>query len=92
MDSVRACESASTPYTACAHDDSTLGPLIHERAVAKCVEHVDDAVKKGAKVVTKHRDVDGDCFFPPTVLANAPKDCVSLLVCERYQLTYPVDR
>jgi acyl-CoA reductase-like NAD-dependent aldehyde dehydrogenase len=55
---------------------STMGPLIHERAVAKCQEHVDDAVKRGAKVLIGGTGAHG-CYFPPTILGDAPNDCVS---------------
>lgn len=53
-------------------DDPDIGPLIHERAVAKQVEQVEDAVAKGAKLLTGGT-VDeglGPLFFRPTVLAD----------------------
>jgi succinate-semialdehyde dehydrogenase/glutarate-semialdehyde dehydrogenase len=52
-------------------DGITHGPLIHEAAVKKVQQHVDDAVSKGAKVVVggKKLDVPG-YFFEPTVLAD----------------------
>uniref|UniRef100_A0A0K3C7I0 Succinate-semialdehyde dehydrogenase n=1 Tax=Rhodotorula toruloides TaxID=5286 RepID=A0A0K3C7I0_RHOTO len=52
-------------------DGITHGPLIHEAAVNKVQQHVDDAVSKGAKVVVggKKLDVPG-YFFEPTVLAD----------------------
>jgi succinate-semialdehyde dehydrogenase/glutarate-semialdehyde dehydrogenase len=49
----------------------TTGPLIDEAAVKKVEEHIDDAVKKGAKVVTGgKRHSLGGLFFEPTILAN----------------------
>ena len=53
-----------------------VGPLIDERGYAKVVEHVDDAVSKGAKVLAggKPAELDGGLkghFYQPTVLANA---------------------
>ncbi|KAK1922510.1 aldehyde dehydrogenase domain-containing protein [Papiliotrema laurentii] len=54
----------------------TIGPLIHTKAVAKCFQHVEDAVSKGAKVLTKPRGDHGPCFFAPTVLGDVPRDCV----------------
>ncbi|GFZ44444.1 Succinate-semialdehyde dehydrogenase [NADP(+)] [Saitozyma sp. JCM 24511] len=59
-------------------DEGThLGPLIHEKAVAKCVEHVEDALKRGATVVTKQRPTPSrGAFFNPVVLADAPQDCL----------------
>jgi succinate-semialdehyde dehydrogenase/glutarate-semialdehyde dehydrogenase len=49
----------------------TTGPLIDEAAVKKVEEHIDDAVKKGAKVVAGgKRHSLGGLFFEPTILAN----------------------
>jgi succinate-semialdehyde dehydrogenase / glutarate-semialdehyde dehydrogenase len=52
-----------------------LGPLISPAAVAKVKEHVQDAVKRGAEVLTggKAHALGGN-FFEPTVLANVPHD------------------
>jgi succinate-semialdehyde dehydrogenase / glutarate-semialdehyde dehydrogenase len=50
----------------------TIGPLIDEAAIAKVRSHIDDAVKKGAKLVLggqPHRA--GPLFFEPTVLTEA---------------------
>jgi succinate-semialdehyde dehydrogenase / glutarate-semialdehyde dehydrogenase len=54
-------------------DKSTIiGPLIDKKAVGKVLEHVDDAVGKGATVVVGGRAHElGGNFFEPTVLANA---------------------
>ena len=57
----------------------THGPLIHTRAVDKCVEHVEDAVSKGAKVLTGGKRGE-QTFFEPTVLGDVPDDCVSAQV------------
>ncbi|HEY4254517.1 MAG TPA: NAD-dependent succinate-semialdehyde dehydrogenase [Roseomonas sp.] len=56
-------------------DGVTQGPLINADAVAKVEEHIADAVKRGANVVTggKRHDKGGN-FFQPTVLANVPHD------------------
>ena len=49
----------------------TLGPLINEDGVAKVEDHVRDAVKKGAQVVTGgKRHALGGTFFEPTVLTD----------------------
>jgi succinate-semialdehyde dehydrogenase/glutarate-semialdehyde dehydrogenase len=53
-----------------------VGPLIDERGFAKVVAHVDDALKKGARVLAggKPADLNGGLkghFFQPTVLADA---------------------
>jgi acyl-CoA reductase-like NAD-dependent aldehyde dehydrogenase len=43
------------------------------------VEHVEDAVKRGATVVTKQRPTPSrGAFFNPVVLADAPQDCVGV--------------
>jgi len=49
----------------------TTGPLIDAAAVAKVEEHIEDALKKGAKMVTGgKRHSLGGLFFEPTILAN----------------------
>jgi succinate-semialdehyde dehydrogenase/glutarate-semialdehyde dehydrogenase len=51
--------------------DVTTGPLIDAAAVAKVEEHIEDAVQKGAKVLTGgKRHSLGGLFFEPTILAN----------------------
>ena len=45
----------------------TVGPLVNERAVEKVVAHVEDAVKKGAKVLVGGKRVDGN-YFEPTLI------------------------
>jgi succinate-semialdehyde dehydrogenase len=50
-----------------------IGPLMHERAVAKCAEHVADARVKGGRVLTGGERLGG-CFFAPTVIADATDD------------------
>jgi len=52
-------------------EDVDLGPLIHEGAINKCHQHVEDAVTKGARLLTggaKHSL--GGLFYQPTVLAD----------------------
>jgi succinate-semialdehyde dehydrogenase/glutarate-semialdehyde dehydrogenase len=47
------------------------GPLIKAKAVAKVTEHVEDAVAKGARVVTGGQPhALGGNFYQPTVLAD----------------------
>ena len=51
--------------------DATQGPLIDDKAVAKVKEHIDDALKRGARIVVGgHRHAKGGRFFEPTVLAD----------------------
>ena len=53
--------------------DVTVGPLIDAKAVAKVTELLDDAVAKGARVVTGGEPQRGaGYFFQPTVLADVP--------------------
>ncbi len=53
------------------------GPLINADAVKKVEEHIADAVKRGATVVTGgHRHKLGGTFFEPTILANVPSDAM----------------
>ncbi len=55
----------------------TQGPLINGDAVLKVEEHIADAVKRGASVVTGgKRHGNGGNFFEPTILANVPHDAM----------------
>ncbi|HQT84351.1 MAG: succinate-semialdehyde dehydrogenase (NADP(+)) [Acidiphilium sp. 37-64-53] len=52
----------------------TQGPLINRAAVEKVEEHIADAVKHGARVVTGGKPHPmGGLFFEPTVLADVPR-------------------
>ena len=54
-------------------DGVTLGPLVNEDGRQKVMALVDDAVKKGAKVLTGGKKPDGAGFFyPATVITNVP--------------------
>jgi aspartate-semialdehyde dehydrogenase len=46
---------------------------MHERAVAKCEAHVEDARAGGGRVLTGGERLGG-CFFAPTVIADASDD------------------
>ncbi|WP_337875970.1 NAD-dependent succinate-semialdehyde dehydrogenase [Elioraea sp.] len=51
----------------------TQGPLINAAAVAKVEEHIEDAVKRGARILAGgRRHPRGGTFFEPTVLADVP--------------------
>jgi succinate-semialdehyde dehydrogenase / glutarate-semialdehyde dehydrogenase len=53
----------------------TQGPLIDYAAVEKVEEHIQDAVSRGARVLTGgQRHTLGGTYFQPTVLANVPAD------------------
>jgi succinate-semialdehyde dehydrogenase/glutarate-semialdehyde dehydrogenase len=54
---------------------ATLGPLIDDSAVQKCARLVNDAVAKGARLLTGGSAIPGQGnFFEPTVLDNVPLD------------------
>jgi aspartate-semialdehyde dehydrogenase len=58
-------------------ENADLGPLMHERAVAKIEEQVGDAVKRGAKLVCGgKRHPAGPLFYEPTLLAHVPDDAL----------------
>jgi len=53
----------------------TLGPLIDGAAVKKVEAHVDDAVRRGAKVVLGgKRHERGGNFYQPTILSNVSRE------------------
>lgn len=56
-------------------DDPDIGPLMNEKAVAKQVEQVADAVDRGARILCGG-DIDdvGPLFYQPTVLADVPAE------------------
>ncbi|AUH32300.1 NAD-dependent succinate-semialdehyde dehydrogenase [Paracoccus tegillarcae] len=56
--------------------DPDIGPLIHDRQIEKQQSHVDDAVAKGARLLTggKVATDQGPLFFQPTVLADVTDD------------------
>lgn len=54
-----------------------IGPLMHERAVRKVEEHVDDALARGARCLAggkRHRA--GRLFYQPTLLVDVPDDAL----------------
>ena len=54
----------------------THGPLIHDRAVSKVQQHVDDAVKRGGKVLAGGQKLSdlGSNFYAPTVIRDMTND------------------
>jgi succinate-semialdehyde dehydrogenase/glutarate-semialdehyde dehydrogenase len=55
----------------------TQGPLINAAAVTKVEEHIADAKKRGARVITGGaRHERGGNFFQPTLLADVPTDAM----------------
>jgi len=58
-------------------DDPDIGPLMNAAAVSKQAEHVQDAIAKGARLLTGgKRHGAGELFFEPTVLADVPTDAL----------------
>jgi len=57
-------------------ENTTHGPLIHDRAVKKVHDHVQDAIGRGASVLSGggHLQDKGPNFYAPTVLADVPYD------------------
>ena len=59
--------------------NSTVGPLINAKAVAKVKAHIDDAVAKGATILTGGKiDESVGYFVTPTVLANVTEDMLCM--------------
>jgi succinate-semialdehyde dehydrogenase/glutarate-semialdehyde dehydrogenase len=66
-------------------NDSQIGPMINARAVTKIEHHVEDALARGATLLTGGRRIrndiaDGPHYYAPTVLGNA--NCDMLLTHE----------
>jgi succinate-semialdehyde dehydrogenase/glutarate-semialdehyde dehydrogenase len=63
-------------------EQSQIGPMINDRAVDKIARHVDDALTRGARVVTGGQRMTelGPRYYAPTVLADATADMQ--LYCE----------
>ncbi len=61
---------------------SQIGPMINDRAVEKIERHVQDAIAKGAKVLTggKRLTALGATYYAPTVLTGA--DATMACACE----------
>jgi aspartate-semialdehyde dehydrogenase len=58
-------------------DDPDIGPLMNPGAVAKQVSHVEDALTKGARLLTGGEGHEaGPLFYKPTVLADVPADAL----------------
>jgi len=59
--------------------DVQIGPLIDEEAVGKALEHVQDAVRGGARLLCGGNRIDPPGhFFEPTVLADVPKGALCM--------------
>jgi succinate-semialdehyde dehydrogenase / glutarate-semialdehyde dehydrogenase len=72
----------------------TMGPLIDRQALHKVECHVQDAVARGARLLTGGSRLAGaefsaGCFFPPTVLADTPAGALALAE-ETFGPVYPI--
>jgi aspartate-semialdehyde dehydrogenase len=73
----RFAEAAATLTIGAGKTDPDIGPLMNEKAIAKQVSHVEDALSKGAKCLTGgHVDDAGPLFFQPTVLSDVTPDAL----------------
>jgi succinate-semialdehyde dehydrogenase/glutarate-semialdehyde dehydrogenase len=65
-----------------------IGPLFDEAGVAKAIEHVEDAVKAGARLMCGGKRMAGrrGYFVEPTVLADVPPQCA----CMREETFAPI--
>ncbi|MDX1541909.1 MAG: NAD-dependent succinate-semialdehyde dehydrogenase, partial [Geminicoccaceae bacterium] len=54
-------------------DGVEIGPLMHDRAVRKCEQHVQDALHRGGRLLAGGNRLGGT-FFAPTVIADASDD------------------
>jgi aspartate-semialdehyde dehydrogenase len=58
-------------------DDPDIGPLMHQRALAKCEAHMNDATARGARILTGGtRHSSGPLCLAPTVLADVAADAL----------------
>lgn len=64
-------------HTALTRVASTHGPLVNAKASIKVEEHVQDAIRKGAKALVGGKRGPG-AFFEPTVLVDISRDAVVL--------------
>ncbi len=62
-------------------DGVEIGPLINEEGVAKAVEHTEDAVRRGARLLCGGKRIERKGWFlEPTVLADVPQG--AMCMCE----------
>src|SRR5690606_11722893 len=58
-------------------DETDIGPLVDEQGLAKVRAHMQDALAKGAKVVTGGESLEG-LYFQPTVVSGVTADMLML--------------
>ena len=52
-----------------ANEDTEIGPLVNEASLKKVSSHVDDALAKGARIITGGKALQG-LFYAPTVITD----------------------
>ncbi|MEZ5813622.1 MAG: NAD-dependent succinate-semialdehyde dehydrogenase [Alphaproteobacteria bacterium] len=58
-----------------AEEGTDIGPMIDEAGMQKAQEHIEDALEKGAVLVTGGKPAEaGELFFEPTLLTDVTKD------------------
>jgi succinate-semialdehyde dehydrogenase/glutarate-semialdehyde dehydrogenase len=68
-------------------DGVVIGPLINEDGLNKALEHIEDAVKRGARLLCGGKRLNRKGFFlEPTVLADVPAEAL----CMREETFAPV--
>lgn len=71
-------------------DGVSVGPLINEEALAKALEHIQDATQRGARLLCGGKRLDRKGFFlEPTILADVP-DVAACLSEETFAPVAPV--
>lgn len=60
-------------------DGVLVGPLINEEGLNKAIEHIEDAVKRGARLLCGGKRINRKGFFlEPTVLADVPANAACM--------------
>jgi succinate-semialdehyde dehydrogenase/glutarate-semialdehyde dehydrogenase len=63
----------------CFEEGVAVGPLIDEQGLNKALEHITDAVKRGARLLCGGKRIDRKGFFlEPTVLADVPPEAACM--------------
>ena len=55
-----------------------IGPLIDEAGVSKALEHIENAVAHGARLMCGGKRITGGFFVAPTILADVPKTALCM--------------
>ncbi len=55
-----------------------IGPLIDEAGVSKALEHIENAIAQGARLMCGGKRIEGGFFVAPTILADVPKTALCM--------------